>query len=126
MAQNAARKRSVLVVEEDELVRMAVMDALSERGFSVLGAKNSAVALPTLESDMPLDLLIADVGLPEVDGQRFARMAGVLRPELKLLFMTGHSAAAMPETLPPRTKLVQKPIELHVLAMLAEAMIEER
>ena len=126
MTSNAAGRKTVLIVEDDELVRAAIMEELDERGLNVLEAEDSMAALAIIESDVPLDLLIADIGLPGLDGRRLADMAQIMRPELKILFLTGYNSDAVLESLPARTKIVEKPIELHVLAMLAKAMIEER
>ena len=116
-------RRTVLIVEDEEVVRMAVMDELNERGLEVLGAPHAMAALTIIESDAPVHLLITDIGLPGLDGRRFAEMARKIRPGLRVLFLTGypigHEGAAA------GTRFVEKPVELGLLASIAEEMAEE-
>jgi len=114
---------TVLIVEDEELVRMAVMDELTDRGLKVLGARDAAEALAILEAETLVDLLITDIGLPGLDGRSLAEMARGLRPGLKVLFLTGY--AIDPDEALPRTLFIEKPIQLDLLARVAEAMVEE-
>ena len=124
MSLNAKGRWTVLVVEDEEVVRMAVLDEFQERGFDALGARDPMTALPILKSDRAIDLLITDIGLPGFDGRRLVDMARDLRPELRVLFLTGYSIGDDAE-IPPRTKFIEKPIDLNLLARLAQEMLQE-
>ena len=124
VSPSANERKTILVVEDEELVRMAVLDELQERGLEALEARHAMAALSILESDRPVDLVIADIGLPGLDGTRLVSMARELRPELKVLFLTGYPIDPGTEV-PPRTKFVEKPVDLNVLAMMAQEMLRE-
>ena len=84
-------KRSVLVVEDEALVRMLLVEALEEQGYTVLEADNGNTALDIVTSPERIDLLATDVGLPGINGRQLAEMARALRPDLKVLFLTGYA-----------------------------------
>ncbi len=123
MARKANERWTVLVVEDEELVLMALTDELTERGLNALDARDAAEALTILEGGAPVDLLITDIGLPGLDGRRLAERAQRLRPALKVLFLTGYLID--PGEIPPGSRFVEKPIELDLLARMAEATLEE-
>jgi CheY-like chemotaxis protein len=123
VARKANERWTVLVVEDEELVLMALTDELTERGLNALDARDAAEALTILEGGAPVDLLITDIGLPGLDGRRLAERAQRLRPALKVLFLTGYLID--PGEIPPGSRFVEKPIELDLLARMAEATLEE-
>ncbi|HTT70757.1 MAG TPA: response regulator [Anaeromyxobacteraceae bacterium] len=74
IAHISARPRRALVVDDDELVRRMLQDALEARGFEVLTAQDGASGLAILvEELLALDLLITDIRMPHLDGQAFLR-----------------------------------------------------
>ena len=122
MSQNVSSGVTVLVVEDDELVRMGIMDALAECGLMPLGARDAAEALAILEAGAPLALLVTDIGLPDMDGRQLADLARAARPGLRILFLTGYRVDALQAV--HGVRFVEKPIELPVLASIALSMIE--
>jgi two-component system cell cycle sensor histidine kinase/response regulator CckA len=78
----------VLVVEDVESIRDFVVDALRTHGYRVLAAADSTSAAYTLASE-PVDLLVTDGHLPDGSGNVLARSARVVRPELRVLLMSG-------------------------------------
>jgi PAS domain S-box-containing protein len=83
--------RTVLVVDDTDVVRIAVARDLRGVGYSVLAASNPTEAL--LLSDQhkgPIHLLVADVVMPGMNGRELARHLSRTRPDLKVLFMTGY------------------------------------
>jgi CheY-like chemotaxis protein len=82
--------KAILVVEDDDVVRMLTTEVLEEFGYQVLGAEDGEEALSTLSSDTHIDLLLTDVGLPGMSGPELARQALTLRPELAVLFASGY------------------------------------
>ncbi|MFP3373410.1 response regulator, partial [Pseudomonas sp. SIMBA_068] len=85
---------SVVVVEDDPAVRMLVVNVLGELGYTAHQAGDARTALPLLESDLRVDLLVTDVGLPGLNGRQLAEIGRQIRPELKVLFITGYAEHA--------------------------------
>jgi len=86
---------TVLVIDDEETVRMLVSDVLGEAGYHVLQAAEGSAGLKILESELPVDLLITDVGLPGgLNGRQVADAARLRRPDLKVLFVTGYAENA--------------------------------
>ena len=87
---------TVLVIDDDPTIRMLIADELTEHGYKVIEAEGAPTGLRILESDMRIDLLVTDVGLPGgINGRQVADAARVKRPELKVLFITGFAENAV-------------------------------
>ncbi|WP_025112519.1 PAS domain-containing sensor histidine kinase [Pseudomonas sp. H1h] len=124
----AARSgETVVVVEDDPAVRMLVLDLLKELGYLAHEAADASAALPLLESDLRVDLLVTDVGLPGMNGRQLAEIARQHRPGLKVLFMTGYAqkAAERQGFLEDGMDMVAKPFSLDVLANKIRTMIHQ-
>ncbi len=85
-------KRTILVVEDEIVIQLLVVDILNELGFATLEARDADAAIPLLEGEAGIDLLITDIGLPGMNGWELARLARKTRPALKVLFLTGYGA----------------------------------
>lgn len=111
-------KATVLVVEDEEGVRQFVVEALREIGYRVLDAEGAAPALRVLATHSEVTLLLTDVIMPEVDGRRLADEALKLRPDLKVVFMTGYTRNAIVHNgvLDPGTYLISKPFTIPQIA----------
>lgn len=115
----------VLVVEDEGVVRMLVVEVLKELGYYALEAENAAAAIKILESTQRLDLLITDIGLPDMSGDEVARIALARRPNLKLLFMSGYTdKASNPAFLEEGIQIITKPFNMDVLAIRIRQIIE--
>ncbi len=91
-----AADKTVLVVDDEPTVRMLVVDALAELGYACLEAADGASGLRVLQSNAHVDLLITDVGLPGgLNGRQVADAARALKPDLKVLFITGYAENAV-------------------------------
>ena len=87
---------TILVVDDEPTVRMLVTDVLEDLGYTAIEAADSAGGLRVLQSDARLDLLITDVGLPGgMNGRQMADAGRVVRPDLKVLFITGYAENAL-------------------------------
>jgi PAS domain S-box-containing protein len=119
-------KRSVLVVEDEALVRMLLVEALEDQGYTVLEADNGNTALDIVTSPERIDLLATDVGLPGFNGRQLAEMARSLRPGLKVLFLTGYAydATLDKEVLSPNTQLLGKPVAMEVFCAKVHGMLQ--
>ena len=121
----AKSDETVLVVEDETIVRTLVVDMLGDLGYRVLDAEDGASALTILQSTQQVDLLLTDVGLPGLNGRQLADAARDLRPALKILFMTGYveHKLLMNGFLGPRMEVIAKPFAGDVLAAKVEHMI---
>ena len=95
-APRAAQGETVLVVDDEPTVRMLVMEVLEELGYAAIEAADGTSGLRVLQSDVRVDLLVTDVGLPGgINGRQMADAARVGRPDLKVLFITGYAENAV-------------------------------
>jgi CheY-like chemotaxis protein len=86
--------QSILVVEDDEQVRMLVTVVLEDLGYQAQVVGDADAAIPILASAQTIDLLVTDVGLPGLNGRQLAEIARQSRPALPILFMTGYAEKA--------------------------------
>ncbi|MEQ7921964.1 response regulator [Xanthomonas sp. WHRI 1810A] len=104
---------TILVVEDDSIVRMLIVDVLEELGYQVLEAADGAQALSSLEnSDTTIDLMMTDKGLPDMDGIKLAHKARGLRPTLPILFASGYAENI---DAPPGMHVIGKPFSIDQL-----------
>jgi PAS domain S-box-containing protein len=95
-ARGLGGTEAILVAEDDDGVRQLVTRVLAGLGYSVVAVSNGAEALVECRRpDRAFDLLIADVIMPEIGGIQLARDATALRPDLKVLYMSGYTPNAM-------------------------------
>jgi CheY-like chemotaxis protein len=93
---HATRGETVLVIDDEPLVRMLVTDVLRELGYTAIEAVDGLAGLKILRSTVRIDLLITDIGLPGgMDGGQVAEAARKLRPAVKVLFITGFAEKAV-------------------------------
>jgi PAS domain S-box-containing protein len=126
---NAPRGRgeTVLVVEDDASVRLILIEVLTELGYQYIEAADGAAALPHLESDRQIDLLVTDVGLPNMNGRQLAEIGRQKRPELKVLFITGYAekAAVRSGFLAPGMEMMSKPFTIDAVGAKIRELIEK-
>jgi PAS domain S-box-containing protein len=125
MAEHAATGETVLVIEDEPVVRGVVLEMLAEQGYRTLEAVDGPSGLKILRSDGRIDLLVTDVGLPGMNGRQVADHARESRPDLKILFITGYaeSVAMADGFLQPGMEMITKPFDLDHLARRIRAMI---
>ena len=117
---------TVLIVEDDPAVRVLVCAVLKELGYAFVEAGDANTALPIIESEQRIDLLISDVGLPGMNGRQMAEIGRQLRPDLKVLFITGYAehAAVRGGFLDPGMQLITKPFTFDLLTAKVREMIK--
>jgi len=109
---------TILLVDDEASIRHLIDEILDEIGYTVIGAADGAAGVKVLQSGARIDLLITDVGLPNgMNGRQVADIARLLRPDLKVLFITGYAehAALGDKHLEPGMELLTKPFSLHQL-----------
>jgi CheY-like chemotaxis protein len=94
--EGAQHGETILLVDVESTVRMLLAEVLGELGYTVIEAADSAAGLKLLRSDVHIDLLVTDVGLPGgMNGRQMAEAGMTLRPGLKTLFITGYAENAV-------------------------------
>lgn len=116
----------ILIVEDMPAVRMLVAEMLGEAGYRCSEAGDVATALTVLQNDPSVDLLLTDVGLPQLSGRELADMARVHRPALPVLFMTGYAENAVRRDrfLAEGMDMVVKPFQINDLLVKVRAMLD--
>ncbi|HYL86580.1 MAG TPA: ATP-binding protein [Candidatus Angelobacter sp.] len=90
-AASVRRRATVLIAEDEDAVRELASEFVSSAGYTVLAAKDGMEALALAErSTVPIDLLITDVVMPKMRGPELAEQLKKLRPELKIVYMSGY------------------------------------
>jgi PAS domain S-box-containing protein len=121
--RHAATGETVLVVEDEPVVRGVILEMLADQGYRTIEAADGPSGL--LRVNEQIDLLITDVGLPGMNGRQLAELARKTRPDLKILFITGYaeSVAIADGFLQPGMEMITKPFDLDHLSRRIRAMI---
>ncbi len=117
---------TILVVEDDPLMRRVSTDLLRELGYTVIESESGAEALTLLEATPGVTLLFTDVVMPEMNGKKLAEAALQRRPDLKVLFTTGYSRNAVVHggVLDPDINFISKPFAIRQLASKVRAVLD--
>jgi two-component system, cell cycle sensor histidine kinase and response regulator CckA len=110
---------TVLVAEDDDAIRLLARLALERHGYSVLMAKDGAEALAVTRGHRgPIQVLMTDMLMPGMSGTELAAQVAALRPELKVLFVSGYSESAIlgEGELGERSAFLEKPFTTEALA----------
>jgi len=124
-AQHASTGETVLVVEDEPVVRGVILEMLGEQGYRTLEAVDGPSGLRILRTQQRVDLLVTDVGLPGMNGRQLADQARETRPGLKILFITGYaeSVAISDGFLESGMEMITKPFDLDNLSRRIRAMV---
>ncbi|GLK78371.1 PAS domain-containing sensor histidine kinase [Methylopila turkensis] len=126
IASRAEQGETVLVVDDEPTVRMLVTEVLEDLGYAAIEAADSVAGLRVLQSDVRIDLLVTDVGLPGgMNGRQMADAGRAARPGLKVLFITGYAenAALNSGHLEPGMAVLTKPFVVDALGARIREMI---
>ena len=110
---------TILIVDDEPTVRLLLTDVLGDLGYTLIEAADSLAGLKLLQSDVAIDLLITDDGLPGgMNGRQMADAGRQVRPGLKTLFITGYaeSAALGNSSLGEGMQVLTKPFAIEILA----------
>src|SRR5256714_6425772 len=119
---------TVLVVEDEEIVRELVCEVLEHQGYNIVCARDGIEALNLAEDyDAEIHLLVTDVIMPHMNGHELASKLSALRPDMKVLYVSGYSDNDIGDhgTLDPRYELPQKPLTPQTLARKVRHVIRE-
>jgi two-component system, cell cycle sensor histidine kinase and response regulator CckA len=119
---------TILLVEDEDAVRELTRMALATKGYNVLEAASGEEALKICEGHSgPIHLMVTDVIMPRVSGQELGRRLATLRPETKVLYISGYtggSATGWPEILNCETAFLQKPFTPETLTRQVREMLD--
>jgi CheY-like chemotaxis protein len=126
--RSSAAERTILVVDDDRAIRRVVQLVLERHQYRVLAVGSGAEALTICESYRdPIDLLLTDVNMPGVGGPETAKRIGELRPDTKVLLMSGdaedrvqqHGASGL------RAQVLAKPFSVDDLAEKVREVLDK-
>jgi PAS domain S-box-containing protein len=125
-SQIAHANETILVVEDEFVVRDLIVEVLQELAYRTIEAEDGPAALRVLQSTQRIDLVITDIGLPLLNGRQVIEAARQSRPDLKVLFMTGYAenAAIAEGFLEPGMSMITKPFAMEALATKIRDMLE--
>jgi DNA-binding NtrC family response regulator len=118
---NRTVRGSILVVEDEFLIRWSIVDCLSEVGHAVIEAADASSALDALRSN-DVDVAVVDIGLPgQMSGLALAEWIGAHRPGVQIILASGDTAGAKAPL-----RFLAKPFSAAALQTMIEAALSER
>ena len=127
-AEAVSGSETILLVEDDQVVRTFVRDLLEECGYDVVEAAGAEEALRWAERHQgPIHLLLTDVIMPGLSGRQLAERIGAMRPETKILFMSGYTGDIVIRYWLQEmgVAFIQKPFEAESLERKVRALLDE-
>ena len=119
---------TILLVEDEEVIRRVLRTSLEMHGYTVIEAGDGSEAIASCERrDQPLDLLVTDVIMPLMNGPDLAHRVAAIRPDLPVLFMSGYTDRALIHQGLRRsgTAFIQKPFTPEALARKIRELLDE-
>ena len=118
--------QTILLAEDDDMVRSFVCSVLKGHGYRVLPAVNGIEALRLARQFGPhrIDLLLTDVDMPALNGVQLVRRLRQLRPDLRILYMTGHRGEIV-DDLRDDSAVIEKPFAYMTLIRGVDACLSE-
>ncbi|HET9427125.1 MAG TPA: response regulator, partial [Allosphingosinicella sp.] len=108
---------TILLVEDEAMVRAVAERALTRHGYTVLTAENGEEALEILGREEKIDLMISDVVMPSMDGPTTVRAARKSQPNLPILFISGYAEEQLRKSIDiPNVSFLAKPFSVQSLA----------
>ena len=116
---------TILLVEDEDAVRMFGARALRNKGYTVLEADCGEMALDLLESgEQSIDLMVTDVVMPGLDGPALAQRIQAKRSDIKVIFISGYAEDAFRSTVDGNTNFLPKPFNLSQLAAKVKEVMD--
>ena len=121
------QSRTVLIVEDEVMVRAVAERALARHGYNVLVAENGEAALEILGREEKVDLMISDVVMPTMDGPTTVRAARKLHPDLPILFISGYAEEQLRKSIDiANVSFLAKPFSVQQLAETVRDVLGEK
>jgi len=126
---SAGGDETILVVEDEEMVRRVIVQVLRENGYAVLEAANGRVAVELVgQPGEKIDLIVSDVVMPEMNGTEMVERVRALHPEVKVIFMSGYADERAKELsrFVAHREYLQKPVQPAKLLATIRKVLDER
>jgi PAS domain S-box-containing protein len=126
LPRRAGAGDTILVVDDEAMIRLWVTEVLNDLGYVTLETQNAEEALQLIESGRRIDLVITDIGLPGgIDGRELAAAARALREQLPILLMTGYGEDVAGQFSParPGEEMLRKPFAMQELALRVSTLL---
>lgn len=122
------RRPTILVVEDEFLIRLVLIDYLQDCGFKVLGVGDAEEAIQALQADMQVDLVFSDVRMPgAMDGFGLARWIRANRPGLPVILASGDARKSdTARELCESEPFLAKPYDLQVVVAQIRALVDRK
>jgi two-component system cell cycle response regulator CpdR len=116
---------NILLADDDASMRHFIAGALQKAGHDVVQASDGLEAFKFLKTDAAFDLLLTDIVMPGMDGLELAAQARLLRPALKVMFITGFAAMALKDAdQNSKSRVLSKPFHLGTLVDEVAAILQ--
>ena len=117
--------KTILVIDDNPLMRMRIRYDLERSGYLVLEAANGRQALGLFRSS-PVDIAVVDIFMPEMDGKELSKPPQILRPALRVVFMPGYLADVLEQHshMPADLHILHKPFTSAALAQHIRAALD--
>lgn len=116
----------ILLVDDDELTRLSLTEILKDLGYETIAAATGAAALAHLRAGAAVDVLITDIGLPDIMGTQLADQARALRPDMRVIFATGYDERRARITPCAHTSFLAKPFARDELASAISGALAQK
>ena len=118
---------TVLVAEDEPMLRAVVRETLRRGGFAVIEAEDGTAGLEILRSDRAIDALLTDGKMPGLNGYQLAEASLSLRPAMSVILMTGYADEAIPDAIRKASiPVLRKPFDFASLASSIRQFIASR
>jgi CheY-like chemotaxis protein len=113
------------VVEDEAMLLMIIAETLRDAGYEVIEAGNGEDAVRALKERPDIALLISDIKMPGMNGYEVVQEGLTLRPDLKVVLMTGYTQDPLPSSfVEAKVQVLYKPFNFDVLPELAKGILE--
>lgn len=125
-ARAAGRQARVLFVDDDELMRLSCVDTIADLGHKTVAAATGRAALDYVRGGGEVDVLMTDLGLPDITGQELAARIRALRPRIRVIYATGYDESRAMNGAYPHTWFLAKPFAPDALARALRLALADR
>jgi CheY-like chemotaxis protein len=124
----AGARRTILLVEDEDMVRALLAEVLRRQGYDVLSCAHPREGIEVCQRNShKIDVLLTDMAMPEMNGREMAKRILATMPDLRVLFMSGYSEQSLPEAgeISSKCGYLQKPFTLSTLMLKLSEVLEE-
>lgn len=116
---------TILIAEDEALIRALIVDALTDAGYTVIEASNGSEALALLDRPDHVALIVTDINMPGLNGIDMARAVRKEKPDLPILFASARSDLLGKSGLARPYNVISKPFRLDELVLRVQALLQQ-